>query len=64
MTQAMPARVRRPNERKGPMRKIIEYTLVFLDGIFAGPVVQRFWATGTMPSCVAAWASCCPAMPC
>jgi dihydrofolate reductase len=24
------------------MRKIIEYTLVSLDGIFAGPVVQRF----------------------
>ena len=24
------------------MRKIIEYTLVSLDGVFAGPVVQRF----------------------
>jgi dihydrofolate reductase len=39
-----PARSGRPlsHERNGSMRKIIEYTLVSVDGVFAGPALQQF----------------------
>ncbi len=37
----MPAQ-RRPNGRNGLMRKVIEYTLVSVDGVFTGPQVLGF----------------------
>ncbi len=43
------------------MRKIIEYTLASIDGVFAGPELVGFLTTATTPTTGTVWACWCRA---